>query len=85
MERLLNSNVSVINGNIKCPIGKSIFAVNLPLKIFRATVSNANIESSNYLHTLFDTYLGNMPAGFEPNRVVQNVLNFELFDKNLSF
>ena len=28
------------NGNIKCPIGKSVFAVNLPLKLFRAICVN---------------------------------------------
>ena len=31
-------NVSISNGNIKFPIGKSIFVVNLPLKLFRATI-----------------------------------------------
>ena len=30
---------------MKYPIGKSIFAVNLPLKLFRATVANADIGS----------------------------------------
>ena len=47
----LDSHVSVSNGNIKCPIGKSIFAVNLPLKLFRATVTNADIRSLKSLHT----------------------------------
>ena len=52
MERLFTSNVSIINGNyIKCPIGKSIFAINLPLKLFRATIANVDIESLNSLHT----------------------------------
>ena len=35
--------VSISNAIIKCPIGKSIFAVNLPLKLFRATVAYADI------------------------------------------
>ena len=30
------------HGNIKCPIGKSIFALNLPLKLFCATNANAD-------------------------------------------
>ena len=50
MERLQTSNISISNGNIKRPIGKSIFAVNLPLKLFRATVANADIESLKSLH-----------------------------------
>ena len=29
MEKLYTSNVKASNGNIKCPIGKTIFAVNL--------------------------------------------------------
>ena len=37
-------NVSISNGNIKCLIGKSIFAVKLLLKLFRATIANADIE-----------------------------------------
>ena len=51
MERLYTSNVSISNGNIKCPIGKSIFTVNLPLKLFRGTVANADIGSLKSLHT----------------------------------
>ena len=39
--------------NIKYPIGKSIFTVNLPLKLFPATVVNADIGSLKSLHTLF--------------------------------
>ena len=44
-------NVSISNGNIKCLIGKSIFALNMPLKFFRATIANTDIESLNSLHT----------------------------------
>ena len=43
--RLKTSNVSVSNDNLKYPIGKPIFAVNLPFELFRATVTNANPES----------------------------------------
>ena len=32
-------------------MGKSIFAVNLPLKLFPATVANVDIESLKSLHT----------------------------------
>ena len=51
MERLKTSNVSISNGNIKFPFGKSIFAVNMPLEFFRATVANADIGSLKSLHT----------------------------------
>ena len=51
MERLQTSNVSISNGNIKCVIEKSVFAANLPLKLFRATVANADIGSLKSLHT----------------------------------
>ena len=37
---------SISKGNMKCPIGKSISAVNLQLKLFRATVANADIWKS---------------------------------------
>ena len=70
MERLKPSNVSGSNGNLKYSIGKSIFAVNLLLKLFRATIANAKTESQKSLHTLFDTYLKYMLAKFEPNRAV---------------
>ena len=51
MEQLQTSNVSISNGDIKCPIGKSIFAVNLPLKLFHATVANVDIGSLKSLQT----------------------------------
>ena len=65
-------------GNRKGPIGKSVFAENLPLQLFRVTVANADTENLKSLHTLFDTYLDYMLAKFEPNVIVQN----ELFNKN---
>ena len=58
MERLKASNVSVSNGNIKCLIGKSIFAVNLALKLFRTTVANAETGCLNSLYTLVWFVLG---------------------------
>ena len=51
MKRLQTFNVSTSNGNIKCPIGKSIFAGNLTLKLFRATIANADITSLKSLDT----------------------------------
>ena len=62
------------NGNIKYPIGKSIFVVNLPLKFFPAIVANADIGS--LLHTLFDKYLDHMLVKFEQNCIVQTTRNF---------
>ena len=69
----LDSNVSVSNGNLKCPIGKSIFAVNLQVKLFYATVSNADTGSLKAQHTLFDTYLDHILARFKPNCMVRIV------------
>ena len=77
--------VSVSNSNIKFPIGKPIFVVNLPLKLSRATIANDDTGSLKSLHTLFDTHLDHMLAKFEPNRMVRNVQNFDLFDKKPSF
>ena len=37
MEGLYTFNISISNGNMKCPIRKPIFAVNLEAKFFRAT------------------------------------------------
>ena len=71
--------VSISNGYIKYPIGKSIFAVNLPLKLSKATVANAEIGSLKSLHTLFDKYLDHKLVKFEQNLMVQR--NFELFDQ----
>ena len=85
MERLSTTNVSISHGNIKHPIGKSIFAVNLPFKLFPATVANADIGSLKSLHTLFDKYLDHMLAKFEQNYMVQPTRNFELFDKKRVF
>ena len=76
MARLWTSKVSISNCNIKCSVGKSIFAVNLPLKLFRAIVTNGDSGSLKSLHTLFDTcgiYLEHMLAKFKPNRIFQNV------------
>ena len=37
MERLKTFNSTISNGNTKCPIGKLVFVVNLPLKLFHAS------------------------------------------------
>ena len=48
----------------KCPIRKSIFAVNLPLKLLRATVANDNIEvfslSINIIWYVFEPHAGEL-------------------------
>ena len=85
MERFWTSDVSVSNGIIKGPVGKSIFEENLQLQLFRATVANADTESLKSLHKLFDTYLDHMLAKFEPSRIVRNVQNFELVEKKKVF
>ena len=77
----LDSQCQHQNSNIKCPIGKSIFAVNLPLKFFRATIANSDIGSLKSLHTFRKKCLYHMLVTFEQNRMVQTTRNFELFDK----
>ena len=47
-----------IDGNIKHAIGKSIFAVNFPLKLVRVSVGNADSESQKSLHTFFKKIFG---------------------------
>ena len=81
MEGLLTSNVSISNGNIKYPIRKSIFAVNLPLELFPATVANTDIGSIKSLHTFLKNCLYHKLVKFEQNRMVQTARNFEFFDK----
>ena len=46
-------------------MGKSIFTVNLLLKLFRATVDNADIGSLKSLHTFLKKYLYHMLVKFE--------------------
>ena len=72
------TTVDISNGNIKYPIRKSIFALNLPLKLFPATGANAEIESLKFLHTFFKTCLYHMLVEFEQNRMAQTTQNFEL-------
>ena len=73
------------NGNIKCPIEKTMFAVNLPLKLFPATVANADIESPKSLQKFLKKCLYCMLVKFVQNRMVQSTRNFELFDKKTGF
>ena len=85
MERFYTFNVCISNGNIKYPMGKSIFVVNLPFKLFPATVANADIKSPKSLHTFLKECLYHMLVKFEQNRMVQTTQNFELLTKNLFF
>ena len=57
MERLYTFSVSISNDNVKCPIGNSVFAVNLPLKLLRAIVVNADVGSLKSLHTFLSICL----------------------------
>ena len=66
--------------NINYPIGKSIFAVNLRLKLFPATVANDDFGSLKSLNTLFDKYSDHTLVEFEQNCVVHTTRNFKLFE-----
>ena len=57
----------------------------MPLILCRATVAKADTGDLKSLHTLFDTYLDHMLGKFEPNRMVQNVHNFEPFGRKTEF
>ena len=62
------------NGEIKYPIGKSIFAVNLPLKLFPSTSTIADISGRKVFHTLFDKHLDHMLMKFQQNHMVRTQL-----------
>ena len=51
-------------------------------RAFYVTITDADIESLNSLHTLFDKYLDHMLVKFEQNRMMSSINNFELFGKN---
>ena len=74
-------NVSIINGNIKYTIGKSIFAVNLSFKLFSTTNANGDIGSQKSLHTFLKKCLYHMLLKFEQNDMVQTTRNCKLFEK----
>ena len=67
---------------MKYPSGKS----NLPLKLFPATVANADIDSLKSLHTLFGKHLDHMLVKFEQNvwSKLHEILSF-LTKKNPGF
>ena len=67
----------------KMPDRKISFAVNLPLKLFRATIANADIGSLS-LYSLKNC-LDHMLVKFEQNRMVQTTQNFELLNKIFFF
>ena len=56
----------------------------MPLKLFLATIANADTESSVHYLLRMD-HIHDILAKFEPNHMVQSVQNFELLDKNPSF
>ena len=85
MQRLLTFNVYISNGTIEYLIAKSIFAVNLPLKLFRAIFANADIGSLKSRHTFLKKCLYHMLVQFEQNRMVPTTHNFEFFDKKTGF
>ena len=85
MKRLWSSDVSISNGNIKYPIGTSIFAVNLTLKLLRVTVAGADIGSLKSLHTFLKKYLYHMLVKFEQNRQYNRMRFIHPIESNTSF
>ena len=63
---------------VKCPIGKSIFAVKLFLKLFRATIASVvkgSLESPLKFHIKWLYYIS---VQIKQNRTVQTTRNLEL-------
>ena len=83
MERLLIFNVNI--SSIECLIQKPVFAVNLPLKLIPAVAASVDTGMLKSLCKLLITYLDNILAKFVTNRIVQNVQNSEVLDKNPTF
>ena len=92
MERLWTSNDSISNGNRNCLIGKSLFAINLPLQFFHATVANDDIESfksfNTFLKKLFVPYASEIwTKSYGPTyskfwALWQNIFFITIFDKD---
>ena len=75
MERLQIFNVSISKSNIKYPIEKSIFAANLPLKLFPATVASCWHWKSKVSPYFPLKCLYHMPVKFKQNRMVETIQN----------
>ena len=57
-QQLMKDDVSDSNGNIKCPMGKIIFAINLLLKLLHATVANLDTGIlSRYVHNMIGIWI----------------------------
>ena len=65
--------------NSRIPDRKSIFVVNLLLKLFPATVANTDIRSLKSFHSLFDKYLDHMLVKFEQSCMILNCAKFWAF------
>ena len=69
----------ISNGNINARSENQFFAVNLRLKLFRATVTNTDIGSLKSLHKFITKCLYHLLVEFEQNHMVQTTQNFKLF------
>ena len=78
--KILMSASAVVTLNV--PSENHFFEVNLPFKLFRATVANADIVT---LKTLFDKYVDHVLVKFEQNRMIQTTRSFEFLIKNRVF
>ena len=71
----------LVSAMVKYLIGKSIFGVNLPLKLSPATAANADMRSLKSRHIFLKVCLYPMLEKFEQNRMVQTTRNFEFVEK----
>ena len=69
----------------KIPDRKINFRSKFTVKLFPATIANADIESLKSLRTFLKKCLYYMPVKFEQNRMVQTTQSFELFEKKRFF
>ena len=65
----------------KCFDGKFTITIAFPMGYFILLIPDADIESPQSLHTLFDKYLDYILMKLERNRKVRTILNVELIDK----
>ena len=62
---------------------KFVAKISFSYQKFNVTISNADMGSLIFLHTLFDKYLYYMLVEFEQNRMLRNIHKFELFGQKM--
>ena len=80
-EKLTTSGVSICNGSTE-EFWWQIYCKNwFSDREFYVTITEADLGSLKFLHTLFGKYLNHMLVKFEQKFIVRNIHNFKLFGK----